>query len=264
MAPTTPQPSAVSSRLLSMKFMQRAAADTPPSSAESSSKRRKLSHAASPADDPFSQANVQAAMQEVEAKRAAAVERRAAEMQEARWVIDAPAVGTGARGGKRPLNVVYVGYGDIDRPERGGEEEDEGEGKGEDKVQSGRRVTGNYKRKEEKESEASTRDSSPKCLGLTVSQAKNADDSDSEEGETSDSASDTPRKNKKKKKGDAPDKRKKEVKLNKLVSISGGGGGSSSGPSKSMKCYACGGEGHKVTSSECPKKKAGKKRRSEG
>lgn len=260
MAPSTPQGSAVSSRLLSMKFMQRAAAETPPSSVESSSKRRKLSHADSLADDPFSQANVQAALQEVESKRAAAVERRAAEMQEARWVIDAPAVGAGARGGKRPLNVVYVGYGDIDRAERAGEQEEEGEG--EDKAQSGRRVTGNYKRKEEKESEASLRSPYRKCLGLTVSQAKNAEDSYSEEGETSDSASDTPRK--KKKKGDAPDKRKKEVKLNRLVSISGGGGGQSSGPSKSMKCYGCGGEGHKASSSECPKIRAGRKRRSEG
>ena len=154
MAPSTPQPSAVSSRLLSMKFMQRAAADTPPSSAESSSKRRKLSHAspAAPADDPFSQERVRAAMHETEAKRAAAVERRAAEMHEARWVLDAPAVGAGA-GGRRPLNVVYVGYGDIDRAERGADDDDD-EGEGADRVQSGRRVTGNYKRKEEKEKEA--------------------------------------------------------------------------------------------------------------
>ena len=134
-----------------MKFMQRAAAETPPSSVESSSKRRKLAHTESPADDPFSQAHVRAAMEEVESKKAAAVERRAAEMQEARWVIDAPAVGQV----KRPLNVVYVGYGDIDRAERHGEE-DEGEEEGEDNVQSGRRVTGNYKRKEEKESEVCT------------------------------------------------------------------------------------------------------------
>ncbi|KAL2112404.1 hypothetical protein VUR80DRAFT_7641 [Thermomyces stellatus] len=243
MAPSTAQPSAVSSRLLSMKFMQRAVADTPPSSVESSSKRRKLAHTSSPADDPFSQANVQAAMQEVEAKRAAAVERRAAEMQEARWVIDAPAVGAVARGGKRPLNVVYVGYGDIDRAERDGDEEEE-DNEGEDKVQSGRRITGNYKRKEEKESEP-----------------KSADDSDSEEGETSDSASDTPRR---KKKSEAQDKRKREVKLNRLVSISGGGGQGGGGGSKSMKCYACGGEGHKAASSECPKRKRGKKRRAEG
>lgn len=262
MAPSTAQPSAVSSRLLSMKFMQRAVADTPPSSVESSSKRRKLAHTSSPADDPFSQANVQAAMQEVEAKRAAAVERRAAEMQEARWVIDAPAVGAVARGGKRPLNVVYVGYGDIDRAERDGDEEEE-DNEGEDKVQSGRRITGNYKRKEEKESEVGYRPLPRKDLGLTVSQPKSADDSDSEEGETSDSASDTPRR-KKKKKSEAQDKRKREVKLNRLVSISGGGGQGGGGGSKSMKCYACGGEGHKAASSECPKRKGGKKRRAEG
>lgn len=152
MAPTTPTPSAVSSRLLSMKFMQRAAAtDTPPSSAESSSKRRKLAHrgADSPAanddDDPFSQARVRAAMEEAEAKRAAAAERRAAELEGGRWVVDAPDV----RGeGKRPLNVVYVGYGDIDREVGSGSEEE-----GEDKVQSGRRALGNYKSKEQKEKE---------------------------------------------------------------------------------------------------------------
>ncbi|MBE3047349.1 hypothetical protein IMZ48_33500, partial [Candidatus Bathyarchaeota archaeon] len=85
MAPSTPKPSAVSSRLLSMKFMQRAAADTPPSSVESSSKRRKTVHgspAPSPADDRFSQAAVRAALEETEAERTAAAERRAAEMHE--------------------------------------------------------------------------------------------------------------------------------------------------------------------------------------
>lgn len=257
MAPTTPQPSAVSSRLLSMKFMQRAAADTPPSSVESSSKRRKLAHggspAAPPADDPFSQARVRAAMEETEAKRAAAVERRAAEMQEARWVLDAPAVGVGA-GGRRPLDVVYVGYGEIDRAERG--EDDEAE---EDRVQSGRRVTGNYKPKKEKE-EACPAHPPREMLKLTAHQAKSADDSTDSE---SDSASDAPRK---KKRGDASDQRKKDVKLSRLVSISGGGGGGQAGggPAKQgMKCFGCGGAGHKASSAECPKNKGGKKRRAE-
>ena len=263
MAPSTPQASSVSSRLLSMKFMQRAAADTPPSSVESSSKRRKLSQAspaASPADDPFSQARVRAAMEEVESKRAAAVERRAAEMQEARWVLDAPAVSSG---GKKPLNVVYVGYGDIDRAERGEDDEDD---EGEDKVQSGRRITGNYKRKEDKEE---ARPWVPPSNGvdafqLTVSQTRSADDSDSED-ETSDSEDGTPRK-KKRKNGDAADKRKKEVKLSRLVSISGGGGGGSGGgagggSAKGMKCFGCGGTGHKASSSECPKNRGAKKRR---
>src|SRR5690606_7075640 len=174
MAPSTPQGgSAMSSRLLSMKFMQRAAATSAapsPASASDggSAKRRKLNSGsaggspaagATPADDPFSQVHVKAALEELEAKRRAAVEKRAAELSDSHWVLDVPAVpAKGAKGsaGKPPLNIVYVGYGDIDRAEGNdkgsdGEEGDPEYEETQDKVQAGRRITGNYKKKDGKE-----------------------------------------------------------------------------------------------------------------
>ncbi|SPO02732.1 uncharacterized protein DNG_05407 [Cephalotrichum gorgonifer] len=256
--PTTPKPSAVSSRLLSMKFMQRAAATEPPTSSStesSSAKRRKLAHhpspspsGAHPSDDPFSNENVRAAMVEVESKRAAAVERRAAELEEARWIIDAPAL---SGKGKRPLNVVYVGYGDIDRAggeaegEVDGEEGEAAEGR-EDKVQSGRRVTGNYRRKEDKANE-----------NKGTGSDSDTDDSDDDDESDSDGTPRRPRSAKKERIGQAQDKRKAEVKLSRLVSISSGGALPGGGSTKSMKCYGCGGMGHKATSAECPKNKKG-------
>lgn len=144
-----------------MKFMQRGAAtaDSVPSSEDGSSKRRKLSHQASKtptrgaaADtevDLFSQDKIKAAVEELEAKRKAAVEKRAAELSDSHWVLDMP---TGTKGGaaagagaKAPLRVVYVGYGEIDRA--GGDSDEE---EAQDDVQTGRRITGNYKRKEDK------------------------------------------------------------------------------------------------------------------
>lgn len=148
-----------------MKFMQRGAATAEslqsPSPQESSSKRRKLSHHKSAGSTPtpasadtdlFSHAKIQAAVEELEAKRRAAVERRAAELSDSHWVLDIPvAKGGAARGGakeKPPLRVVYVGYGEIDRA--GGDSDGDGT---QDDVRAGRRITGNYKRKEDKEAE---------------------------------------------------------------------------------------------------------------
>ncbi|KEZ42922.1 hypothetical protein SAPIO_CDS5365 [Scedosporium apiospermum] len=271
MAPSTPQ-TGPSSRLLSMKFMQRGAATAEslpsPSPQESSSKRRKLSHHKSAGSTPtpasadtdlFSHAKIQAAVEELEAKRRAAVERRAAELSDSHWVLDIPvAKGGAARDGakeKPPLSVVYVGYGEIDRA---GSDSD-GDGT-QDDVRAGRRITGNYKRKEDKEAEEDSGSGSSDSDG----------DSD-EEGEVSSSSNRGSKKSQSsKKKRDKAEKKKKkkEVKLSRLTSISSGGGsgGISQGGGgggafnrQPMKCFACSGVGHK--SSDCPKNKARKRRR---
>jgi hypothetical protein len=117
MAPETPK--GISSRLLTMKFMQRAAASsgsTPGSESEGpSAKKRKLGQ-----DSPtgylsvdIDQASVQAALDEREAKRQAALERHAG--GDTHWVLDThwqkKAAATKA---VQPMKVVYVGYGDAD------------------------------------------------------------------------------------------------------------------------------------------------------
>lgn len=56
---------------------------------------------------------MQAALAEEEKKREAAIEKRALELGDARWVLDAhvPCIGTGVH---PPLNVVQVGFAQID------------------------------------------------------------------------------------------------------------------------------------------------------
>ncbi|KAK8048652.1 hypothetical protein PG994_010382 [Apiospora phragmitis] len=126
MAAPTP-PKAMSSRLLTMKFMQRAAASAPttptasPKSEEQSSKRRKVSHestATAPVDLMVNQQAVQAAIDEGEKKREEAIVKHAAELGDARWVLDIPdSPFNSLYQVKKPLNVVQVGYAQIDSPD---------------------------------------------------------------------------------------------------------------------------------------------------
>lgn len=123
MAAQTPkgQPS---SRLLTMKFMQRAAASgssptTPKSEDEHSAKRRRTSAGKATPSTPitplFDQRAVQAALEEEEQKRQAALERQAMELGDSRWVLDIqmPVSKTGTAA-QAPLNVVQVGFAQID------------------------------------------------------------------------------------------------------------------------------------------------------
>src|ERR1700753_1054468 len=111
-------PKTASARLLTMKFMQRAAASapsapsTPRSEVDNSAKRRKVSHAESgtPADGQlFDRAAVQAAMEEEERKRQAAIEKQAAELGDSRWVLDlrSPTLEDGSSA-KGSLDVIQV------------------------------------------------------------------------------------------------------------------------------------------------------------
>ncbi len=90
-------PKSMSSRLLTMKFMQRAAASSPtnvsPSSPDlPSAKRRKTDSDASPSRTQVhsfaDRTAVKAALADEEAKRQAALEKQAAESGDTRWVLD--------------------------------------------------------------------------------------------------------------------------------------------------------------------------------
>ncbi|KAI1247688.1 hypothetical protein MGN70_011579 [Eutypa lata] len=114
----------MSSRLLTMKFMQRAAASSTasspstPQSEEKSSKRRKLSHSPSTQqsiDALVDQTAVRKALADEERKRQEAVVRNAAESGDARWVLNTQKTGaTRSRPVQTPLNVVQVGFAQID------------------------------------------------------------------------------------------------------------------------------------------------------
>jgi hypothetical protein len=120
-------PKTMSSRLLTMKFMQRAAAGTPspapsatatPDNKERSSKRRKTSHSpiSTVSSEPvIDQKAIQAAFEEGEKKRQEAIEKRAAELGDERWVLNVEK-GTASpiQKDQTPLNVAYVGFAQID------------------------------------------------------------------------------------------------------------------------------------------------------
>lgn len=106
-----------------MKFMQRAAATgssptTPKSEDEHSAKRRRTSGKVSPTTPSaplFDQKAVQAALEEEERKRQAALERQAIELGDSRWVLDVQIpTSKSSVAAQTPLNIVQVGFAQID------------------------------------------------------------------------------------------------------------------------------------------------------
>ncbi|KAI5864461.1 hypothetical protein GGS23DRAFT_447924 [Durotheca rogersii] len=126
--PTTPPtgPKAMSSRLLTMKFMQRAAAlSSAPTNAqptlEQASKRRKLDQKytrRSNADSlvQIDQDAIKAALAEEERKRQEALLKHAAEHGDAHWILDILDKGPASKpdSHQTPLNLVQVGFAQID------------------------------------------------------------------------------------------------------------------------------------------------------
>ncbi|KAF6830190.1 zinc knuckle [Colletotrichum plurivorum] len=279
LAPETPPGRGISSRLLTMKFMQRAAATgspAEPSPEEPSSKRRKFQNSPLTGDfHSFDQAAVQAALKAQEAKRLSALEKSRAELADTHWVLDGAAGGSNNGGASARPNIVYVGYAEID----GAAGSDESE----TAQPVGRKRIGNFGSKNAKKPGAAEDDSD--------SGSSSDSDESSEDGGPSSGGNDTPSSKSKSKKGEGlssagqgrtrvnlkpqksaesvkarefRDKRKKkEVKLNQLSSISGAGGFSSPGagkPQAAFTCHNCGKAGHKIA--ECPKQLKDGKRKS--
>ncbi|KAK5990279.1 hypothetical protein PT974_08546 [Cladobotryum mycophilum] len=256
MAPETPK--AVSSRLLTMKFMQRAvaSASTPNSSDtdSQSAKRRKVQH--SPAQTRLNaqidEAAIKAALEEQETRRLAALAQHSA--TDTHWVLNTTLNTSGAgKASSKPLNVVYVGYGDLDSGNESGDNEDA--------PQIGR--TSNRK----------TKSTSPKACS-NFKEVREKDDSNSDassSGESSDDSDDSdsghkgrhpqglpsrsrsqsrsrPSAESVKAKDFREKRKKKEVRLNTMTSISSGGAG---GNSPAFTCHNCKQPGHKAFN--CPK-----------
>ncbi|KAK8238959.1 hypothetical protein HDK77DRAFT_282443 [Phyllosticta capitalensis] len=233
-----------SNRLLSMKFMQRAAASqhTTPKSPSTPSgppaKRQRTSAASSPAT-PTDYDAVQAALAAEEAKRAAAMERQAAEAGETRWVLSFMEPEKESRQ-KSALRVVSAGYADLDNDDYDDSEEDA--------PQPGRMSFG--------------KKPPPPAQDKDGDSDSGSDSSEAEEDEDPTAAMIREQRKeaaraKRKDKRDAEaakmaqlaaSRKKKEVNLNKLKSISGGA--SNQSPSKDVECYGCGKKGH--IRSECP------------
>ncbi|KAI0396881.1 hypothetical protein F5Y17DRAFT_43435 [Xylariaceae sp. FL0594] len=127
-------PKTMSSRLLTMKFMQRAAASTPlsstpstPGSSEQSSKRRKTSHNAEPPQDVdilVNQAAIKAAIAEEEKKVESALLKRAEELGDAHWVLQLPEQNKNQTV-QPPLKIVQVGFAQIDTADAMGDDTDQ-------------------------------------------------------------------------------------------------------------------------------------------
>lgn len=117
-----------------MKFMQRAAASaaSTPDSDAPSSKKRKLGKRDSNYDLNINSESIKAAIDERDAKRQAALQQHSS--NDTQWVLDANVAKKTGKSEKKPMRVLYVGYGDFDS----GDEDDP-------KAQPGRTSTKKYK-----------------------------------------------------------------------------------------------------------------------
>ncbi|KAI9760423.1 MAG: hypothetical protein M1835_000180 [Candelina submexicana] len=259
---TSKPPKTMSSRLLTMKFMQRAAAaastpttSTSTPSTEPSPKRQKLSVSNTSSAPSSDLQAVRAAVAAEEAVRSAAIERQAAEAGETRWVLsfldgESNGVGHGR------LRIINDGYSGIDGG-RGVEDafiEDGDEAEGWREKVVGRRSFGRFNRALEKTQPHTHRSSSPVSSTTTSHSSPRSSRSSSAEAPTpSEKSKAAARLSKKERiakhkeaKALATKRKSKEVKLNTLTSISGGG---NLGKNTDMTCFKCGQKGH--AKSEC-------------
>ncbi|RWA10803.1 hypothetical protein EKO27_g4319 [Xylaria grammica] len=238
----------MSSRLLTMKFMQRAAASSPSSAPstplpnDQSNKRRKVSHDATPlqnVDTLVNQAAVQAAIAEEEKKVESALLKRAEELGDARWVLDVPEQ-TKGHTAPTPLNVIQVGFAQIDSPDGVGNESDSA-GALSDSITAVRRYNMDKKKTSRKSQNNSSESSSDYESDSDSGSASLSEDMPGRQSfgtnfQSTSTTQSTSRKIPKGKKSAeqlkaiqfAEKRRKKEVKLNNpkagIISISSGGG----------------------------------------
>ncbi|RAL11164.1 uncharacterized protein BO97DRAFT_425791 [Aspergillus homomorphus CBS 101889] len=196
----------MSSRLLTMKFMQRAAAEkpTPQSSGETSttpvSKRQRLSTGSvqSPSTPQSDMDAVAAALAAEEEKRKEALARQAAESGDTEWVLD--------YGYETPATQPFVvADSSLDADD-------------DDMVYGGRQSYGNYRRKKKSAS------------GGTEEESDEDDDSDADPNDM-----DAMIKKAKKKAAKKEKNKPQPVKLSSLTSISGGRHGNIGGEKKQKK-----------------------------
>lgn len=264
-----------------MKFMQRAVASpsspTTPDTDDQASKRRKVAHnpASRESKDPTTQINqaaVQAALAEEERKQQEALIQHAAELGDARWVLDIPhkAAGPG-RESQTPMNVVQVGFAQIDS------QIDSSDAAGFDaestdtshpRVPMVRRYNMGNKQASKPNAPKDSESGSGTSGSESDSDASSHDHRPGRNsyGQRSEAQSDSPRSVPRRKRSAeqmkakqfAEKRRKKEVKLNNspkpspnsgggLLSISSGGGSTSTRPT--FVCHRCGKPGHRIA--EC-------------
>ncbi|KAL9614462.1 MAG: hypothetical protein Q9167_001065 [Letrouitia subvulpina] len=266
----------MSSKLLTMRFMQRAAASSSglPKSSEQASdtlppKRRKVSSAPSEINHFSDSHALQAATDAEEKKRAEAIDRLAENAGETKWVLSY----FGAEGmladGNKGLQVLAASYSDIDHDGSNTRTTDS----------LGRRSFGRFNKDLEKQQKAnSDGDSSSQSGEEEASGSDGQDEAGTDDSSVEllrQSRSESIQEEKKKKKAQrkaekigaaqvAEKEKFKEVKLNKLSSISGAGGagGKSSVVRSEITCYSCGQKGHRKA--ECPLNMRRKRRRGEG
>ncbi|KAL9042551.1 MAG: hypothetical protein Q9180_000537 [Flavoplaca navasiana] len=258
--------------------MQRAAASSPITTSPDPNngpfpKRRKISTVQSPHDQsslpstPTTDAQIfQAAVDAEDAKRAAAIERVAAQAGETKWVLSTADGAGKTDSAEKKLQFLTAGYSDID----------------EDIDTVGRRVFGRFRMKDEvgfNGSPAQQDDTANSDTG-SISEVIDVNDDDNDTGTDSDddngggtlartrnpsgntqitrAENNTPTARKKKsvQKPDATNaetRRQKDTSLNGLKSISGGGGGRINGGALvDIECHFCREKGHRKA--ECPKK----------
>ncbi|KAI1393705.1 uncharacterized protein F4822DRAFT_21505 [Hypoxylon trugodes] len=270
MATPTP-PKSMSSRLLTMKFMQRAAvtpssSPTTPNSDEQPSKRRKVSrvlkHDGRDLIAQIDQTAVRAAIAEEERKRQEALIQHASELGDARWVLDIPNGATGSsRKIQTPLNVVQVGFAQIDSPDPSDATGLDTESTDASHLRTP--VVRRYnmdKKQTPKDSDSESDDSNSDSDSDTSSQENGPgrQSFDQKSGSRSDSSRPTVQ-NKRgaertKAKQFSEKRRKKDVNLNNNRTPTGGllsisGGGTPARQPMNFTCHRCGKPGHKIA--EC-------------
>ncbi|KAK0711418.1 hypothetical protein B0H67DRAFT_646793 [Lasiosphaeris hirsuta] len=297
-------PKTMSSRLMTMKFMQRGAAAaaatsevsspaTPQTDEESSAaKRRKTAHKSAPgtpATPLYDQKALKTALEEEEQKRLAAIEKRAAELGDSHWVLGGIAA-TPKTWPRQPLNVVQVGFAQIDYSTVPSNSEDAPETV--ELSVKARFYQFNMEKNKTKACAAGDdgwRNSEPNTDAANLQKQKqkqedkkdlsssDSDSSDEEEGEvppvgsdctgeraasavtplkrTKSNASISTRQKEERVKAQqlAGKRRKKDIKLNTLTSISAAGPQGFQKPSPAFSCHVCGKMGHKAA--DCPSRK---------
>ncbi|KAI9676007.1 MAG: hypothetical protein M1817_000750 [Caeruleum heppii] len=269
-APGKP-PKTMSSRLMTMKFMQRAAASSPspsePEPDEHSTKRRKVGLDTPPQKSTSELGDIQFALRAEEAKRAHHLERLAAEAGETRWVFSFK---DAAEGQDRPRNgtlqVVSAGFASIDVPARHVSDNPEDGHDTSRTRSSGRKVFGNLKGSRKENHEDSSDADGSETSGDDEEGGGGADDliraTQKEAGRRAKAERKVQRKAAQAEAAQLAEKRRsKQVKLSSLKSISGagGGGGGGSGDKSNMVCYICNVKGHMAR--ECPHPKNRKNKR---